>query len=430
VEFRERTDARAAIKKIAELKFKGERLTPEMALDEFEPEQLGLVEFKTRADARKAVAKFQSQPLPRWKVELARTNFEITAGTKVLRTLKSERRKIYLTQPKQHYPASVAITVSPSKATTPLPGNAPLSYAARVSLQRAGPNCGGKAPFTQQQFTKPGDTGASAPGGGTITHRPPSQKNSSHMKPATAVSPSRPHLHMSTVQVAETTPQKLFSNTKVPDLNPQSLRPVRSSRHQLPEQSKLTASSTHAKQNMFFGLPTRSQDVLGEHSHDRRHDVSRLEHDLHTEDVDEFLLAATSLQHRNLQFGKSVDLEFDNTEAFDPSALLPQGLLGPSGGHTPVTSPIAETKPALHANPPSGLDSISKLHGHLDTPGSQAFVQSQSQRQLLFEQDYISSGMTQSSSKSTSKHAVPFHLAQTPSTWECAPIQQLYYSYS
>lgn len=430
VEFRERSDARAAIKKIAELKFKGERLTPEMALDEFEPEQLGLVEFKTRADARKAVAKFQSQPLPRWKVELARTNFEITAGKKVLRTLKSERRKIYLAQPKQHYSASVAITVSPSKAKMPIPGNAPLSYAARVSLQRAGSTCGGKAPFTQQQFIKPSDTGASAPGGGKITQRPPSLRNSSHKKLATAVSPSRPHVHMGTAQVPESTPEKLFSNTKVPNLNPQSLRPVRSSRDQQQEQSKLTASSSQVKQNMCFGPPTRPQNVLAEHSHGRRHHVSRLENDLHAEDVDEFLLAATSLQHRDFQFGKSLDLEFDNPEAFDPSALLPQGLLGPSGGHTPVKSQIAQTKPALHANSPSGLGTVSEFHRHRDTFGSQAFVQSQSERQLLFAQDYVTSGMNKSSSRSSSKHAVPFYLTQTPSTWECAPIQQLYYSYS
>jgi len=430
VEFRERSDARAAIKKIAELKFYGERLTPEMALDEFEPEQLGLVEFKTRADARKAVAKFQNQPVPRWKVELARTNFEITAGTKVLRTLKSERRKIYLSQPSQQLTASVAITVSPSKATTPHPGKAPLSYAARVSLQRAASSCGGKTAFIQQQFPKPSDTGVTAPGGGRIPQRSSSQRNSSHRKRATAASPPRSHASIATTQVDET-PEKLFSNSKVPDLNPQSMRPVRSSRHQQQKQSKMTVPSPQVKQNICFRPSTRPQDeVLGAQSHYRHHGLSRLRHDLNTEDVDEFLLAATSVQHQDLHVRKPLDLEFDDPDAFDPSALLPQGLLGPSNGHTAVTTQIAQTNPASHAKPLNGLGAVSEHLRQLETSGSKAFVESQAQRQLLFTRDYVSSGMIQSSPNSSSQHAVPFHLTQTQSTWDRAPIQQLYYSYS
>jgi len=392
VEFRERSDAQSAITKIAEMTFKGERLAPEMALDEFEPEQLGLVEFKTRADARKAVAKFERHPSPRWKVELARTNFEITVGTKVLRTPKQDRRKIILTQPKQHYSGRVAsIAVSTPKSVNPS-----LSYAARVSRAK------------KKQFTKP-ETTAQVSSNGRCSQRPQPKQQRSMMWTS-----GQPQFQIpTTTPLAETNSETLFSANQVSDLMPQTLELMRSSRPQQQLQSKVNIP--RQQEDCFRPKPRPQDEVL------KTHHLDHLGASLSgsANDVDEFLLAVTSVQHRDPRVDQSLDLEFD--ELLDPSALLPTGLLGPTAGHDSTTAQMEQ--------PGNSATLMTRTNGQHDAGAANepqltglSSVYRQAQHPLFAKDQVIIAGGTHGSNPSIS---LPY-VNQTPS-WEHAPVQQLYY---
>jgi len=395
VEFRERSDAQAALTKIADMTFKGERLSPEMALDEFEPEQLGLVEFKTRADARKAVAKFERHPSPRWKVELARTNFEITAGTKVLRTPKQDRRKIILTQPKQHYSGRVKSSISVS---TPKSVNPSLSYAARVSRVK------------KKQFIKPTETTAQVPNGGKYSQRPQPKQHQS----TTWTKGQSPFQIPNTTSLVETNSETQFSANQVSDLMPQSLELTRSPR---PQQQQLQSKVNIPRENEdCFRPKLRPQDEVLNTHHLDHHGVSLSGS---ADDVDEFLLAATSVQHRDLQVEQSLDLEFE--ELLDPSALLPTGLLGPTAEHPSVTAKIEQPRnSALLMTGTSGQHDAVTANDLQGTGCSSVYRQAH--RPLFAKDQVIIAGGPHGSNPSIS---LPY-VNQTTS-WEHAPGQQLYY---
>jgi len=395
VEFRERSDAQAALTKIADMTFKGERLSPEMALDEFEPEQLGLVEFKTRADARKAVAKFERHPSPRWKVELARTNFEITAGTKVLRTPKQDRRKIILTQPKQHYSGRVKSSISVS---IPKSVNPSLSYAARVSRVK------------KKQFIKPTETPAQLPNGGKYSQCPQPKQHQS----TTWTKGQSPFQIPSKTSLVEMNSETQFSANHVSDLMPQSLELTRSPRPQRQQlQSKMNIP--REKEDSFRPKLRPQDEVLNTHHLD--HLGVSLSGS--ADDVDEFLLAATSVQHRDLQVEQSSDLEFE--ELLDPSALLPTGLLGPPPGHCSVTTKIEQPR-----NSALLMTGTSGQHHAVTTNELQgtgcSSVYRQAHRPLFAKDQVIIAGGPHATNPSIS---LPY-VNQTPS-WEHAPGQQLYY---
>merc|ERR1712060_32979 len=124
------------------------------------------------------------------------------------------------------------------------------------------------------------------------------------------------------------------------------------------------------------------------------------------DDVDEFLLAATSVQHRAPQVEQSLDLEFD--ELLDPSALLPTGLLGPAAGHRLVPPQTSGQQDTVTVNEPqrSGCSPVFR----------------QAQHPLFAKDQVIIAGGTHGSNPSIS---LPY-VNQTPS-WEHAPVQQLYY---
>jgi len=390
VEFRERSDAQNAITKIADMTFKGERLAPEMALDEFEPEQLGLVEFKTRADARKAVAKFERYPSPRWKVELARTNFEITVGTKVLRTPKQDRRKIILTQPKQHYSSRVASSIAVS---SPKSVNPSLSYAARVSRVK------------KKQFIK-SETTAQVSNTGSQRLQPKQQRS---MKWTGGQSQFQIPI---TTPLAETNSETQCSANQVSDLMPHSQELMRSSR---PQQQQLQSKVNilREQEGCFRPMPRPQDEVLKTHNLD--HHGASLSGSAN--DVDEFLLAVTSVQHRDPQVEQSLDLEFD--ELLDPSALLPTGLLGPAAGHRLVPSQMDQPENSALLMTSGQHDAVTANEPQRTGCSS---VYRQAQHPLFAKDQVIIAGGTHGSNPSIS---LPY-INQTPS-WEHAPVQQLYY---
>lgn len=347
-EFRDRNDARIAIKKIAELKYKGERLTPEMALDEFDPEQLGLVEFKNRSDARKAVAKFERQPLQRWKkVELARTNFEIVAGTKVLRTQKSERRKIYLASPVavHHGGAGYAGKTQPS---------APLSYAARVSLQTSPPMPppatekspapvlagGGQRHPTARKVPPPAETPGPIPPPNLSPVKPPG-----HTHNTLTMGPHRLGLHIAgpppTTQ-PDPEPDAAPAGLLQAPVGSKTLAPLLSSNQSGHQNRPPPLPSNPAGLSASFDQPMPQPSDLvssllqgsakepvsepplltpsGLSPPNREHAPSSH----HCSNDDEELLLAASSQHSSHppNVGSQPDLDFN------PSDLLPQGLLG------------------------------------------------------------------------------------------------------
>jgi len=392
VEFRERSDAQTAITKIADMTFKGERLAPEMALDEFEPEQLGLVEFKTRADARKAVAKFERHPSPRWKVELARTNFEITVGTKVLRTQKQDRRKIILTQPKQHYSGRVASSIAVS---SPKSVNPSLSYAARVSRAK------------KKQFIK-------SEAAAQVTNTGSQRLQSKPQRSMTWTSGQSQFQIPTTTPLAETNSETQCSANQVSDLMPHSQELMRSSRPQQQQlQSKLNIP--REQEACFRPKPRPHDEVLKTHNLD--HHGASLSGSVN--DVDEFLLAVTSVQHRDPQVEQSLDLEFD--ELLDPSALLPTGLLGPAAGHRLVPTQMEQPgNSAILMTQTSGQQDAVTANEPQRSRCSPVFRQAQ--HPLFAKDQVIIAGGTHGSNPSIS---LPY-VNQTPS-WEHAPVQQLYY---
>jgi len=195
---------------------------------------------------------------------------------------------------------------------------------------------------------------------------------------------------------------------------PHTLELMRSSR---PQQQQLQSKVNipREQEDCFRPKPRPQDEVL------KTHHLDHLGASLSgsTNDVDEFLLAVTSVQHRDPQVDPSLDLEFD--DLLDPSALLPTGLLGPATGHrsmTPQMKPPGNS--ALLMNRSSVPRDAVAVHEPERTGRSSVYRQAQPP--LFAKDQVIIAGGTHCSNPSLS---LPY-VNQTPS-WEHAPVQQLYY---
>jgi len=216
----------------------------------------------------------------------------------------------------------------------------------------------------------------------------------------------------STTSLAKTNSETQFSANQVSDLMPQTLELMRSSRPQQQLQSKVNIP--RKKEDCFRPKLRPQNEVLITHPLD--HLGVSLSGS--ADDVDEFLLAATSVQHRDLQVDQSLDLEFE--ELLDPSALLPSGLLGPAAGHRSVTTKMEQPRnSAMQMTRTSGQHDAASANQLKGTGCSSVYRQAH--RPLFAKDQVIIAGGTHGSNPSIS---LPY-VNQTPS-WEHTP-GQLYY---
>merc|ERR1712060_389403 len=217
--------------------------------------------------------------------------------------------------------------------------------------------------------------------------------------------------------LVETNSETQFSANQVSDLMPQSLELTRSPR---PQQQQLQSKVNIPRENEECYRPKfRPQDeVLNTHHLD--HLGVSLSGS--ADDVDEFLLAATSVQHRDPQVEQSLDLEFE--ELLDPSALLPTGLLGPTAGHRSVTTKIEQPRNSALLMTGSGGQHDAVTANELQETGcSSVYRQADWAHRPLFAKDQVLiAGGPHGSNPSIS---LPY--VNQPTSWEHAPGQQLYY---